>query len=42
MENGYFRRRNANGDYLDVNGNVIPKTDPNFQWKTHIPYEGRH
>ncbi|WP_162903343.1 hypothetical protein [Taibaiella koreensis] len=40
QENGYFRWRNESGDYLDKNGKVVPTNDPDFQVKTHIPYEG--
>jgi len=37
--NGYFRWQNANGDYLDIDGNVVPKGE-GFQELTHIMYEG--
>jgi RHS repeat-associated protein len=37
---GYWRRKNANDEFLDEAGNVVPDTDPDFQWKTHIPYTG--
>jgi len=40
QSNGYFRWRNEKGDFLDVDGNVVPLQDPDFMWKTHIPYEG--
>ncbi|MCB9286263.1 MAG: DUF4157 domain-containing protein [Lewinellaceae bacterium] len=40
QSNGYFRWNNENGDFLDIDGNIIPRSDPDFQWKTHIPYEG--
>ncbi|NJO01279.1 MAG: hypothetical protein HC880_05905 [Bacteroidia bacterium] len=40
--NGYFRWLDEQENFLDVNGKVVPKTDPNFQWRTHIPYEGLH
>ena len=40
QENGYLRWQNGKGDFLDVNGKVVQKTDPKFQEKTHIPYEG--
>ena len=35
-ETGYFRRQNANGEFLDMHGNVVPQTDPLFHVKTHI------
>lgn len=38
--NGYFRWANSKGELLDVNGKVVPKSHPNFQELTHIPYEG--
>lgn len=38
--NGYFRWQDENGRFLDIDGNVIPNTDPDFQAKTHIAYEG--
>jgi hypothetical protein len=37
--NGYFRWQNADGNYLDINGNVVPK-GPDFEERTHIMYEG--
>ena len=40
QSHGYIRWQNANGDYLDIDGNVVPRSDTNFDWKTHIPYEG--
>ena len=40
QSNGYLRWQDADGNYLDIDGNVVPTTDPDFQWKTHIPYEG--
>lgn len=40
QSNGYFRWQNENGEFLDIDGNIVPKSDPDFQWKTHIPYEG--
>lgn len=42
MKNEYFRRSNTDGDHLDVDGEVVPGTDPDFRWKTHMPYEGVH
>ena len=38
--NGYFRWTDESGNFLDVNGNVVPRTDPLFNEKTHIIYEG--
>jgi hypothetical protein len=35
-QQGYFRRMNAAGEYLDVHGNVVPDSDPLFHAKTHI------
>ena len=40
QNNGYFRMKNKDGEYLDKNGKVVPDTDPQFQEKTHIMYEG--
>jgi hypothetical protein len=40
MENGYFRWMNEKGEFLDVDGKVVSRSDPDYQWKTHIPYEG--
>jgi len=40
MKNGYWRRQDADANYLDVNGNVVPVDDPDFLFKTHIPYTG--
>ena len=40
QSHGYIRWLNADGDYLDIDGNAVPRSDPDFQWKTHIPYEG--
>jgi hypothetical protein len=42
MENGYFRWRNEKGEYLDAKGTLVPNTDVDFQFKTHILYEGNH
>jgi hypothetical protein len=33
---GYFRRNDAAGNFLDVDGNVVDPTDPLFHVKTHI------
>lgn len=38
--NGYFRWANSKGELMDVHGNVVPKSHPNYQQLTHIPYEG--
>lgn len=38
--NGYFRWQNTKGQHLDIDGNVIDDTHPQFQALTHIPYEG--
>ena len=40
MKQGYWRRQNENGDFLDVDGNVVKRSDENFNEKTHIPYTG--
>ena len=40
QENGYMRWQNEGGEFLDIDGNVVRRTDPMFQQKTHIPYEG--
>jgi RHS repeat-associated protein len=42
MDNGYFRWLDEYGNYMDVDGNAIKKTDPQFNEKTHIRYEGTH
>ena len=39
-KNGYFRWMDEAGEHLDEAGKVVPKTDPDFMWKTHIPYNG--
>jgi hypothetical protein len=39
--NGYFRWTNEAGQYLDIDGNVVPQGHAQFQQLTHIPYEGR-
>lgn len=33
---GYFRRMNEKGQFLDMHGNVVEKSDPLFHVKTHI------
>ncbi|WP_437576460.1 hypothetical protein [Sorangium sp. So ce887] len=38
---GYWRMQDELGRFLDENGNVVPETDPDFQFKTHIPYTGQ-
>lgn len=38
--NGYFRWKDADGNYLDVNGNVVPHGSSEFNELTHIIYEG--
>ena len=45
QKGGYWRRKDANGNFLDVQGNVVDNalksTDKDlFQWLTHIPYSG--
>jgi hypothetical protein len=45
MENGYFRWRDENGNYLDIDGNIVDESVVGkdiFNFKTHIPYEGIH
>ncbi len=39
-ENGYFRWKNANDEFLDVNGKVVSDKAADFQERTHIGYEG--
>ena len=39
-KNGYFRWMDEAGEHLDEAGKVVPKTDPDFLLKTHIPYNG--
>jgi len=45
-QTGYWRRTVPNPkarggvDYLDEYGDVVPRSDPNFEFKTHIPYSG--
>jgi hypothetical protein len=36
---GYYRFQNAAGQDLDINGNVVPRTHPNFNKKVHIEYQ---
>jgi hypothetical protein len=38
--NGYFVWRDAAGNLLDVDGNVVPSSHPLYKWLTHIIYEG--
>jgi hypothetical protein len=38
--NGYFRWKDANGNYLDIDGKVLTDTSENFLERTHIMYEG--
>jgi hypothetical protein len=38
--NGYFRWLDEAGNFLDVDGNVVPPSHPLFQELTHIIYEG--
>jgi hypothetical protein len=38
--NGYMRWKNEKDEFLDVDGNVVPKDDPDYDILTHIPYEG--
>jgi hypothetical protein len=38
--NGYFRWKDANGNWLDIDGNVVPESSKNFLELTHIMYEG--
>jgi len=38
--NGKFEWRNASGQRLDVDGNVVDTDDPEFARKVHIDYEG--
>lgn len=37
---GYWRMQDELGRFLDENGNVVPESDPEFHFKTHIPYTG--
>jgi RHS repeat-associated protein len=38
--NGYFRWQNGAGEFLDINGSVVSKSNPLFSELTHILYEG--
>jgi len=38
--NGYFRWQNAAGDYLDIDGNAVSRSNTQFDELTHIMYEG--
>jgi hypothetical protein len=38
--NGYFRWQDEAGNYLDIDGNVVPPSHPQFNGRTHIMYEG--
>jgi hypothetical protein len=38
--NGYFRWKDADGNYLDADGNVVPRSSSEFEELTHIMYEG--
>ncbi len=40
QSNGYFRWKNEAGDFLDIDGNVVPLNHPQFNELTHIMYEG--
>ena len=40
MKDGYWRRQDANKNYLDEYGNIVSESDPQFQDKTHIWYSG--
>ncbi|MEO1483964.1 MAG: hypothetical protein AAFU77_17775 [Myxococcota bacterium] len=40
QENGCFRWMDKHENMLDIDGNVVPKTDPDYAAKTHIDYEG--
>ena len=33
---GYYRRNDAHGNFLDVDGKIVDPTDPLFHVKTHI------
>lgn len=40
---GYFRWKDADGNLLDVDGNIVDKASlgrDEYEWLTHIPYEG--
>jgi RHS repeat-associated protein len=38
--NGYFRWKDANGNYLDIDGNVLRQGVEGFEEASHIMYEG--
>lgn len=38
--NGYFRWKNESDEFLDIDGSVVHPSDPLFNEKTHIIYEG--
>lgn len=38
--NGYFRWQDETGNYLDIDGNVVLPSHPEFNERTHIMYEG--
>ncbi len=40
QSNGYFRWQNERGDFLDIDGNIVSSSDPLFNEKTHIIYDG--
>jgi hypothetical protein len=40
QSNGYFRWKDAAGNFLDVDGNVVRPDHPRFQELTHVLYEG--
>jgi hypothetical protein len=40
QSNGYFRWKDAAGNFLDVDGNVVGPNHPRFQELSHISYEG--
>ena len=40
MRNGYWMRKNEDGKHLNIDGNVLDRKDPDWEWKRHIPYEG--
>jgi len=38
--NGYIRWRDEAGGYLDIDGNVVNRSESSFEERTHILYEG--
>jgi hypothetical protein len=40
MKDGYWRRKDADKNYLDESGEVVPESDPLFQEKTHFGVTG--